>query len=166
MGANVIVEMPKPGSNASHSRVILDSVRMIVRALRVSSRLCESASELSGAQIFILRQLQTGGKLSINELAERTFTHQSTVSGVVSRLVDAGYVSRSPSKDDGRRLDLSLTSQGARTLESVPKTAQEVLTKAIRGLSPAKRGALAALMRELVETAGFAQDHPPLFFED
>jgi DNA-binding MarR family transcriptional regulator len=139
---------------------------MLVRALRVSTRLCESASELSGAQIFILRQLEAGEKLSINELAERTFTHQSTVSGVVSRLVDGGYVTRTPSQEDRRRMELSLTSKGKRILSTVPKTAQEVLALTIRNLPAKKRSELADLLRELVESAGFAQDSPPLFFED
>jgi DNA-binding MarR family transcriptional regulator len=166
MGANTIYEPSNIHSATSDTQIILDSMRMIVRALRVSSRLCESASELSGAQIFILRQLKTEKRLSINELAERTFTHQSTVSGVVSRLVDSGYVSRSPSRADGRKLDLSLTSKGIRTLGAVPKTAQEVLGQTIRQMSSTERKMLATLIHKLVDSAGFAQDHPPLFFED
>ena len=76
------------GSNISspHAREVLDAIRRIVQALRESSRAAEKGVGLSSAQLFVLQTLQETPGLSLNELAERTRTHQSSVSVVVTKL--------------------------------------------------------------------------------
>ena len=90
-------------------RRIVTSIRKIVRALRIASCLTDRTVGLSGAQLFVLQQLSQGEALSANDLAERTLTHQSSVSVVVSRLREKGLVIGHPSPNDGRCLALSLT---------------------------------------------------------
>jgi DNA-binding MarR family transcriptional regulator len=105
--------------------------------------------------------------LSINELAEKTFTHQSTVSEVVSRLVDKRLITRNASKLDGRRLELVLTPRGRATLGKAPKTAQEALAKGLDRMTERKRQKLALLLSELLRSSGFStEEAPPLFFEE
>src|SRR3954454_6799254 len=91
-------------------RTVMDSIRRIVRLLRVSARVSERTVGISGAQLFVLQQLADAGPCSIKELAERTLTHQSSVSVVVSRLIERGLVSRRASESDGRRAEVTLTS--------------------------------------------------------
>ena len=57
----------------------LDGIRRILRDLRVSSRAAEQELGLSGAQLFVLQQLAQAPAESLNELANRTRTHQSSV---------------------------------------------------------------------------------------
>jgi hypothetical protein len=66
-------------------RALLDAIRRIVQSLHASSRDSQSTTGLSTAQLFVLRTVEGSGGLSINDLAARTFTHQSSVSVVVSR---------------------------------------------------------------------------------
>jgi DNA-binding MarR family transcriptional regulator len=84
----------------------LDAIRRIISVLRRSSRLAESEVGIGGAQLFVLQQLATAPARSINELAERTYTHQSSVSVVVRRLVKQRLVERRPGPDDRRRREL------------------------------------------------------------
>lgn len=84
------------------SRLVLDCIRRIVRALRLFDREAEKRVGLSGAQVFVLEKLADGGGASINELADRTHTHQSSVSVVVQKLVDRKLVRRSSSARDWR----------------------------------------------------------------
>ncbi|HEY7394673.1 MAG TPA: MarR family winged helix-turn-helix transcriptional regulator, partial [Gemmatimonadaceae bacterium] len=81
----------------------MNSVRSIVRALRINTRAVELKMGISLAQLFVLQQLAERSADSLNELAERTATHQSSVSVVVRRLVERGLVSRTPSTTDKRR---------------------------------------------------------------
>src|SRR5262245_44102891 len=99
---------------------VLDDLRRIVRVLRESSRAAEGQLGVTGAQLFVLKALAEAPALSINALAERTRTHQSTVSVVVRRLVEHGLVKRSVSLTDGRRLELSLTRRGRTLLSRAP----------------------------------------------
>src|SRR5438105_26745 len=84
----------------SETRSILDSIRRIVRALRLADRAAEKRLGLSGAQLFVLHKLAVGPALSLNELADRTLTHQSSVSVVVQRLVKRKLAARARSGKD------------------------------------------------------------------
>lgn len=150
-----------------YQREILDAIRRIFRSLRESSRAAESELGLSGAQLLVLQFLKPGVPLSINDLAERTQTHQSSVSAVVTKLVDAELVKRQTSEQDGRRAEIALTAAGARLLNrKSPKLAQEKLFRAISELPLSKQKHLAELLNQVVQLAGFADEPASLFFED
>src|SRR4051812_46537197 len=85
----------------AETRSILNSMRRIVQILRVASRAAEKDVGLSGAQLWVLHKLAEGPVISLNELAERTCTHQSSVSVVVYGLVERGLVARTRSSSDG-----------------------------------------------------------------
>ena len=156
------------GSHASEEpvRAVLDGVRRIVRALRESSREAERKVGISGAQLFILQQLAGGPVRSVSELAERTLTHQSSVSVVVQRLVSARLVARSPSRSDRRRSELRLTSRGRDLLRSAPPLAQERLIRAVRALSGPRRAQLASGLSEVAGRMGLGAGAPGMFFEE
>ena len=156
------------GSHASTEpvRVVLDCVRRIVRALRESSREAERTVGVSGARLFVLQQLATGPARSVSELAESTFTHQSSVSVVVQRLAEEGLVARRRSRTDRRRTDLHLTIRGRALLSSAPKLLQDRLIEAVRQLPPGRRVRLAAGLLEVVDRMQLPGGAAPMFFED
>lgn len=145
---------------------ILDAIRHIVRDIRVTARAAEKRLGLSGAQLFVLRTLASGDGLSLGELAARTFTHQSSVSVVVSRLVDAGLVERRRARDDRRRLRLALTLTGRARLAAAPAPAQDTLIAAVSRLSDADRRALARSLTRLVAALGVGKSVAPMLLED
>src|SRR5438067_2378139 len=146
------------------TREVLDSVRRIVRALRESSRAAERSVGLGGAQLFVLQRLAGSPALSINELADRTLTHQSSVSVVVSRLVQAGLVARPRATTDGRRAQISLTAAGRAVLTRAPAAAQDRLIGALGVLGGPARNELARQLGQLVEAMALPSQHPPMFF--
>ena len=147
-------------------QAVLDGVRRIVQALRASSRWAERHVGLSGAQLFVLQRLAETPAMSVNELAARTHTHQSSVSVVVSRLVELGLVTRTRSAADGRRVELSLAARARRVIGRAPDVAQERLIRGIERLAPARRHELALVLGDLA-TAMQADASPPrMFFED
>src|SRR5512140_707526 len=93
-------------------REVLDGLRRIVQFLRTSSLETERRSQVSAAQLFALQQVATFPGASINDLAAHTFTHQSSVSVVVQRLVDKKLVAKTTAKEDGRRVRLTITDAG------------------------------------------------------
>jgi DNA-binding MarR family transcriptional regulator len=143
----------------------LDAIRRIVQSLRVSARAAERRLGVSGAQLFVLHALAEAPAHSLNELAARTFTHQSSVSVVVDRLVRRRLVSRTRSTQDGRRVDLALTTSGRSLLRSSPEVAQIRLIGALRNLSGSECRVLARHLGRIVREMG-ATDAPTLFFED
>jgi MarR family transcriptional regulator, lower aerobic nicotinate degradation pathway regulator len=147
-------------------RATLDAVRRIVRALRSGARRSETATGLTSAELFIVHALGTGPARSLNELAERTFTDQSSASPVVERLRQRGLVRRERSAEDGRRVVIALTPAGRAALANAPEAPQEAIIDAISRLSPTDRRALARTLTRLVAEMGLAGERPAMLFEE
>lgn len=111
---------------------VIDSLRSIVQAQRASSRDAEQRLGISSAQLQVLQELRQSPSMSINDLAERTFTHQSSVSIVVSKLVKSRLVTRAPARHDARRLCVSLTAAGRALLRRAPDAAETSLLAALK----------------------------------
>jgi DNA-binding MarR family transcriptional regulator len=125
---------------------IVGSIRSIARKLRTSGKQSTRVPGLTNAQLHVLRALQTNRPLSINEIADRTFTHQSSVSIVVGRLAADKLVTRSVSREDARRMSVSLTAGGRSVLRKSEDPVEKRLISALRSLD---RSELRDLARSL-----------------
>jgi DNA-binding MarR family transcriptional regulator len=159
MGAHI-------STGVADTRVVLDAVRRIVQALHESSRWAEKHLGLTGAQLFVLQQLADSPCLSLNELAARTHTHQSSVSTVVARLVERGLVVRGPGEDDARRVELRLSAEGRRLVRRAPNVPQQWLIQGIERLTPARRRALATSLDALTSAMAVKEENAVMFFDD
>jgi DNA-binding MarR family transcriptional regulator len=146
--------------------MILDAIRRVVGVLRVGSRAAERRVGLSGAQLFVLQKLANGPARSLNELAERTRTHQSSVSVVVQRLVEQKLVAKAHAKTDARQLELSLTAKARAIMRRAPDAAQERLIAAIDRMPAKDRKQLATSLTRMVDAMGAAAAEAPMFFEE
>jgi DNA-binding MarR family transcriptional regulator len=144
----------------------MNAVRSVVRALRLNTRSIEGKLGISLAQLFVLQQLSDRPADSLNELAERTATHQSSVSVVVRRLVERGLVTRVASSADRRRVNIALTPDGERMLRGAPPTVQNDLMHGMSRMQPEKRAILAELLETWVLASGIDLAAPPMMFED
>jgi DNA-binding MarR family transcriptional regulator len=140
----------------------MNAVRSVIRALRINSRAIEQQLGISLAQLFVLQQLAERPVESLNELADKTATHQSSVSVVVRRLVDRGLVLRTTSLADRRRVLLDVTPEGRTYLERAPRTLQEDLLKGLQALSPDEQRMLAKLLDGWLHAAEIDQTEPPM----
>jgi DNA-binding MarR family transcriptional regulator len=150
----------------SDSQRILDSIRRLVRMLRVSDRQAQAELGVSGAQLFVLTELGKTPALSLNELAARTLTDQSSVSVVVTRLVEAGLVTRDRDERDARRLVLHLTRSGRALLQKAPPVAQERLLAVFERMTADDRKRFADTFDEIVSSLDADEGPAPMLFED
>jgi len=145
---------------------ILDSIRQLVRALRLFDREAQAKYGLSAAQMFILHALDKDQVLSLNELSARTATDQSSASVVVQRLVDAGYVTRETRKDDRRHIEIRLTAKGRTVTRRSPPPAQHKILTAVEAMTPRNRKAFAKMLDEFVDSIGAGSKKVPMLFEE
>lgn len=144
---------------------LLDSLRRITQAIRLSSSVVQDTLGITGAQLFVLQQVAEAPRSSLRELAERTLTDQSSVSVVVSRLVVAGYVSRKTSAADARRTELSLTPTGRALLRRAPELAQARLMMALRAVPAAQLRVAARVLHEAARAVAPPSERTQMFFE-
>ncbi len=112
----------------------MDQFRRIVRALRSSHRAAAHLN-LTGAQLYVINVIGEANRpLSVNEVAQRTETDQSTVSVVTNR-----------------RVELSLTASGRTLQKKAPVTvAQQRLTATLQELSSRDSDELLRVLTKIV----------------
>ena len=166
MATDSVTAAPTTGSNEQAIERSMNAVRSIVRALRINTRAIESQMGISLAQLFVLQQLADRPASSLNELAERTATHQSSVSVVVRRLVESGYVSRTTSAHDKRRIEIDVTPTGRALLGGAPTTIQTQLMRSLRAMGGGDQRILADLLERWLRDAKIDIASPPMLGEE
>ena len=97
---------------------------------------------LSAAEINALANLGDGGTLSVRQLSEQTGTRASTLTGLLDRLENRGYLARELDPADRRSFRLPLTDQG-----------REVAARARAAITDLERTALSRL--DAAQLAGY-----------
>jgi DNA-binding MarR family transcriptional regulator len=94
---------------------------------------------LTAAEINALANLGEGGTLSVRELSDRTGTRASTLTGVLDRLENRGYLTRELDAGDRRSFRLPLTDTG-----------QAMAARVLAAISDIERTALARLSADQI----------------
>lgn len=148
------------------SPVILNQLRSLVQILRNASSAYDQDLHLSSAQVFVLRSLMLKSPLTVNDLADMTRTHQSSVSMVVQKLAIKKYVRVTASPEDRRKKLVSLSSKGRDILRKLPKTIQENLIRNIDTLSSKEKEILETLLNQVLHGLAGSKRAPAMFLED
>lgn len=149
--------------------MIVDAARLAAvvsplrRTLLTVTRARADLPDIPDAQVEILRALPRGTASSPGELAKSLGLSKSSVSNLLATMERAGLVSRRPSPEDGRGVQVRASEDALRHFESFDATSTAVILEAVAHLSPADQGVLAAAvpvletLRDLVAAAGRAE---------
>jgi MarR family transcriptional regulator, lower aerobic nicotinate degradation pathway regulator len=162
---NLVSERPPRVSSGDPTARVMDALRRFVRALRAADRVTEREFGVSVGQLFVLQQLAEEPRQSLQRLADRTLTATSSASEVVTRLVNAGLVSRSRSLEDGRRVILEVTASGHGVLARAPRPVHLRMIDGLRQLSDEERRVLADIMDIWLVQAGLASIPATILFD-
>jgi DNA-binding MarR family transcriptional regulator len=157
--------LPVRGKPATVRAQALERLRTLIGALNHSARAVERSTGITNAQLFLLQQLDVAESLSVNDLAARARTQQSTVSIVVARLVRAGLAAKRRSADDGRLAVISLTPKGRRLLRHAPAPPTSALLHALERLTDRNARALAGGLRALIRALDLTPPEVTMLFE-
>jgi DNA-binding MarR family transcriptional regulator len=147
-------------------RGVLDAIRRITRALRVSAMATQSSVGISAAQLYVLRTLAERESASITDLAALTMTDRSSVAAVVERLVDQGLAHRSPSPDDRRRARVEITETGARLAGQAAPPPTDLLVGGLHSMSDAQVAELNRALSGFVAALGLDKTPAEMLFEE
>lgn len=105
--------------------------------------------EATPTQFAVLARLLERGPMSQNQLGRSVGMDAATIKGVVDRLRRKGWVKSTPSLTDLRRLDISLTPEGAAFSKQAIEKARKISAKTTANLSPRETERLLALLGKL-----------------
>jgi DNA-binding MarR family transcriptional regulator len=106
---------------------------------------------LTAAEINALANLGDGGALSVRELSERTGTRASTLTGIIDRLENRGYLTRELDAADRRSFRLPLTEAGQTVAGRVLAAIADLERAALAGLSASQMAGYHAVVTALQE---------------
>lgn len=113
---------PKKAHKAERGRNDVAELMRLMRAiehrLQSSSKLMARDGGVTGPQRTVLRAIVKEPGLSASAVAEVVQLHASTVTGILQRLLERGFVSRGKSDDDARKAVLAVTDAGRKASEA------------------------------------------------
>ncbi|MGQ9904169.1 MAG: MarR family winged helix-turn-helix transcriptional regulator [Anaerolineae bacterium] len=95
------------------------------------------------------------GACTMTELAEDIQQSSATMTGVIDRLVDKGWVTRERSEEDRRTVYVRITDQGLEMLRAVNAEQYQEFIRILSRMSPDNRQALLHHLTEYMQLAGF-----------
>jgi DNA-binding MarR family transcriptional regulator len=123
--------------------------------LNRSLRRTRPIGKLTPSQLSALVSLELAGALTPRELADIERVQPPTMTRVISKLEDLGFVQRTPHPTDGRQVILSATKSGHALLSNNKRARDAWLAERLATLSEAERKTLSQAA-EILE--GIARD--------
>ena len=117
---------------------------------RISKRM-RSRLGVTGPQRFVIRIVGWIPNVSGGELSRLLHLDPSTLTGILMRLEERGFIRRSKDPADGRRVLLHLTAKGKRMDASTKGTVEEAMRQALAGAPAAKIATAREVLQILVE---------------
>jgi DNA-binding MarR family transcriptional regulator len=112
----------------------LKKLRIVIRAAQRHSAWIEKQCGVSGAQLWVMQELQETPGLRVGEIAERLAIHQTTASNLLDVLVKSGHVVKTRDAADQRVVKLELSDAGTALLAKAPTPARGLLPEALSKL--------------------------------
>ncbi|NNG38723.1 MarR family transcriptional regulator [Flexivirga sp. ID2601S] len=146
-----------------------DSTDELVTALLTASRvlvgvsarsLADVAESLTMTQFRLLVVLSNAGTVRLNQLADALGVNASTALRTVDRLIAAGLVSRTENPDDRREVRLSLTPDGAETVERATSRRRAELARIVDRMPQSRRREIVQALLAFNDAAGEPEATP------
>ena len=130
-------------------RIVETSIYLQTESRRLAREQCERLG-ITATQLSVVKMLEQVGDLSLSELSKRMATTNSTVTGIVDRMVAAKLVAREQSPDDRRVWRIRLTNDGKAIAKRIHIAPWDILRAAVMALPSAE---LDQLVTTLVKVA-------------
>lgn len=137
----------------------LDFLRLLWaldHGLQRRSKRMEAELGVTGLQRIVIRLIGRYPEIAAGRVAELVHVHPSTLTGVLRRLVDRGFIRRDNDPKDARRSLLALLPAGATVDATQAGTVEAAVRRALGRLRPEKidaaREVLAAVAEELARS--------------
>ncbi|ADR33292.1 transcriptional regulator, MarR family [Sulfuricurvum kujiense DSM 16994] len=114
---------------------------------------------LSYAHRVILIRLSEKEGLTQKELAQDTYFEQSNLTLMLNRLELKGLVKRSAKENDRRAYIVTITPAGKRLRETLVQMGEDVMDRALRGLSGEQKEALSYMLQIIYENLKTSTSH-------
>ena len=129
----------------------------LYRHLRGYARQMHSQG-VSGRKVSLLRYLFEAGPRTIGQLGDYLYVSDSSISELVSRLVQDGFVTRARSPDDNRVVIVTLAPAGRTLAQEPPSGGMPLLREKLKTLPAERLAAINETITEMMELLEIQDD--------
>lgn len=147
-------QRPDPVPVPNYELRMLRSIRRIIRAVDMHSKMLQQAQDITAPQLVCLLALVRQGPLTLKALSQAIDLSPSTTVGVVDRLEVKGFAVRTRSESDRRQVMVSVTVDGEAAARRAPFPLQNRLVERFRDLPELEQATLALSLERLVGLMG------------
>lgn len=104
---------------------VLTALRQIIREIELQSKRLIKKCGLTGPQLIVMKEIKKTPDKPISEIARHISLSQATVTSILDRLEQQGFVKRYRSEKDKRKVNLILTEKSENLLQNDPSLLQE-----------------------------------------
>lgn len=142
----------------------LRAIRRLLRAARLSEKNLAAATGLTPSQLMVLQEVSRTGDTTAGAIAATVQFSQATVTTIVDRLAERGFVVRSRREQDKRQVWVSPTERGVDALSSAPDMMQDRFQNRFEQLPEWEQAMIVAMLERLTALLDADQiDAAPVF---
>jgi DNA-binding MarR family transcriptional regulator len=131
-------------------RIVEAAIYLQSESRRLAKEQC-ARHNITATQLNVLKLLQSVGDLSLSELSRQLAATNSTITGIIDRMVGAGLVAREQSTEDRRVWKIRLTPEGRAVARKVDVAPWEILQRALLTLPAAELDQLIKTLVKIVD---------------
>ncbi|MCB1616694.1 MAG: MarR family transcriptional regulator [Pseudomonadales bacterium] len=113
---------------------VLIALRRVIRATDIFSRHLMKSSGLTAPQLLVMQTIRNESRTTGSALAKRVSVSQATLTTILDRLENKGYINRERSENDKRKVMVSLTDAGLDAIKGSPQPLQESFIRQFQNL--------------------------------
>lgn len=129
---------------------VLVSIRRIIRAIDLHSRMLLQTYGLTAPQLAVLQTLAQMKEVTVGELARQVHLSQGTVTGVLQRLEKRGLVTRARGDRDRRLIWVQATPAADELLENRPSVLQDQFLRQFKSLPDWEKSLILSSLQRIV----------------
>lgn len=143
----------------------LRAIRRLLRSARLSEKQLAAATGLTPSQLLVLQEVERRGDTTAGVIATTVQFSQATVTSIVDRLTERGFVVRSRRADDRRQVWVTVTEAGSHALSSAPDMMQDRFQDRFDQLPDWEQAMIVAMLERLTALLDADQiDAAPVIF--
>lgn len=128
---------------------VLRTLRQIIHAIDVQSKKTARETGLTAPQFVVLKAIADLGEVSTRTLSRHVSLSQPTVTIMLDRLEQRGFVERYRSAKDRRIVHARLTPKGEDTVCDAPPLLQDKFISAFAALAPERRNEIISALKDV-----------------
>lgn len=127
----------------------LIALRKIQQRTDQASKILAQTVGLTPSQLLVLQYLQDRGETSAGQLSTLTHLKHATITALIDKMVERGFVSRSKNEEDRRRVWIKLQAKGEEAILSAPNLLQDTFSTRFEKLPSWQQAMLVAALEQV-----------------